>query len=104
MPPRDMWNGDIHGYHMQYVDLHNETADWKNVSINSYATLLQEIDGLVFQHRYMFEMQSYNNLGTSDWSLPYFVFMEVGMRLKTRALSQFQLLTNLVFPGKRCSH
>ena len=99
MPPRDTWNGDIDGYYMQYVDLHNETSDWKNISINSYATLLQEINGLVFQHRYMFQMQSYNHLGTSDWTLPYFVFMEVGMILKIRALRNFQLLANLVLPG-----
>ena len=100
MPHRDAWNGELEGYHVRYSDLHHESSTWKNISVNSYATLIQEINDLVFQHIYMFQMQSHNLLGASNWSAPSFVFMEVGMRLDIHQLWQLQLLTNLVSHGQ----
>ena len=100
MPPRDTWNGELEGYHIRYTDLRGESSDWRNISIGSYATLIQEIHDLVFQHRYIFQMQSYNQLGTSDWSVSFFVFLEVGMMLGISQLLQLQLLSNLVLSGQ----
>ncbi len=82
MPPRDSWNGDLEGYLLRHINLHNNNSGWQNVTIGSYVILVQEVRDLIFQQRYMFQMQTFSLLGASNWSVPTFVFMEVGRNPK----------------------
>ncbi len=80
VPPRDTWNGDLSGFHLRYMNVHSQSSRWNTLTISSRIVLEQNITDLNFQERYLFQMQTYNVLGTSDWSKPTFFLIEVGRK------------------------